>query len=163
MKSRVRFYIPLAIFVAWMGWLAFLAVTQTNKEIVSRSQVIKARAAVVVELTPEQIKENTPVSIQQIVWGDLSGIEVEKSIRIENLKKAKLPNGKDLTKPTKVLLLLTTTGEAGKYELAVAPRSPNLGPPPKDSKTLEYVWEGNPPIYTWSPEIEKQVVALKPQ
>ncbi|MCX7665060.1 MAG: hypothetical protein N2112_05895 [Gemmataceae bacterium] len=163
MRSRIRFYIPLAIFVIWLAWLAFLALTQTNKQIVSRAQLMKANAAVVVELSPEQMKQNAPVTVMQILWGELAGLEVNKPIQVTNLKNARLSDGKELSKPSQILMFLTPAGESGQYEIAVAPRSPNLGPLPKESKTLEYPWEEHPPIYTWTPEIEKQAMALQPK
>ena len=40
--GRLRLLLTLGLFVAWLGWLGYLAATKTNPVVVSRSQVMAA-------------------------------------------------------------------------------------------------------------------------
>jgi hypothetical protein len=70
MRSRVRLAVCAALFVAWIGYLVYLAVTTTRPVILSRPQFLAADLYVIV--TVEQGKHgNAPAAaakIRQVIW-----------------------------------------------------------------------------------------------
>ena len=49
--GRIRLLLALGFFVAWLGWLGYLAATKTNPVVVSRSQAMVATHFVLADVT----------------------------------------------------------------------------------------------------------------
>lgn len=139
---RVRLYVAAALFIAWLGYLAFLVVNYRHPMVVSRSQWSAADTIVVAEVVLDDMgKPSEEVSLVE----SLRGKDVAKTFRVPGLRDALPPTQQPFTETRRLLLLRAVPG--GGYQIAETPPSPG------DGVTRRYV-------YPWSPEVERQARAL---
>jgi hypothetical protein len=150
-----RLIVPTALFVAWLCYLAYLAATQTNPVVVSRSQMMASTHFVVarVQVDPQTGVPNRDVTIVE----DLrpAGVALVGEIKIENIRAGRIGGGKEFREDVAYFLPLTATGN-GTYALTVQPRSPGQEAINYDSvRPWAYVWD--------APGVKEQFEALVPK
>jgi hypothetical protein len=138
MMQRVRLIIAAAIFLGWIAWLSFAALTKSHAPIVSHVQSAVATAAVVAELNDVGPK----AVVVRKLWGDApTGGDIEV---------ANLPDVRGFTGPGQYLLYL------------YAPRGPWLVVGQQRSPGNELAGAGQPIIYPWTDDVQKQAERLHP-
>ncbi|MCI0704176.1 MAG: hypothetical protein L0241_24220 [Planctomycetia bacterium] len=148
-SGRVRLFIAAALFIGWLGWLSFAALTKSREPTVSRAQAAIATVAVVAEVkaSANGLPEGV-VIVKESLKRD--GPAPESEIEVVNL-----PRSIGFTKPGQYLLLLKPLTTDGKpiYAIVTQPRSPGSSPSDSDA----------PKIYPWSDDVQKQVAKLYPR
>jgi hypothetical protein len=142
MNPRLRLILAAALFVAWIGWLGYAALTRSREPIVSHSQAAAADGAVVAEV---EASDNREVEVVEKLWGD---VPTAGKIQVVNLSPDRT---RGFTGPGKYLLYLTR--DAGAWAIVGPQRSPGSN------------WSnlaGPFLIYPWSADIQAQAEALKP-
>jgi hypothetical protein len=132
--ARLRlllFGVSAAVFLAWIGWLGYLAATTRNPVVLSRPQLLASNVDVIAHV--EAL--NKPVEVKEVLWSkdpdakDLGG----KAVTVANLPACK----ESWKGPGDYLLPLVRTAQPDggeKFEVAVPPaRSPGIDPtlPPR--------------------------------
>lgn len=175
-NGRVLLLVAAALFVGWMSWLGYTALTKSQAPVVSRAQAADATAPVVAELAAGEdgrslmmlrrergmdvveLKEKAerPAIMVKVVESFKGGPEKGASIGVFNL-----PDCTGYTGPGTYLLLLkedknALIENAPAYRLVGAQRSP--GSDPGDTGSLR--------VYPWndktSKDLRKQVEKLFP-
>jgi len=150
-----RLAIPLALLLAWLGWLGYLAATKTHPIVVSRSQVMASTHFVLatVGLDPEG-KPNKQVTVVQDLRPLGEPIPAGATITVQNIKDARIAGGPDGFK------------DPGPYLLPMTAISPGvflLTPPPVDPKA-DGAGRSRPWAYVWSAAgVQEQFDALVPK
>ena len=151
MTPRVRLLVAAALFVGWLGWLGFTAVTKSRAPVVSRAQAAGADAVVVADLTAGE--DGAPAAVATVIESLREGGPAAGSIVVANLPKASGYSG-----PGKYLLLLNKDAPDGPplYRLTGQQRSPGA----------DMADVGPPRIYPWTDktadDMRKQVKKLFP-
>src|SRR5438270_12803057 len=68
MSARMRLGLAATTFVAWIGWLAFLAFTTTQPVILYRPQVLVSRLDVIAEVTAKGEHPAKEVTVREVHW-----------------------------------------------------------------------------------------------
>ncbi len=147
-RPRIRLVVAATIFVAWLGWLAYLAITQANPMVVSRSQIMAATNFVVAEVTVDP-ETGLPERTVKVVEDLRPGVQpLAGNLLVVNLREARIPKAKEFKSGVRYLLPLTAA-PGGRYELTLQPRSPG-----QDAIDYQRV---RPWAYPWdSDEVRKQ-------
>jgi hypothetical protein len=144
---RMRLAVATVLFVAWLGWLAYLAATDARPPVVSGPQLLAASAEVVahVEAGPGgQLPQQ--ITIDRVLRGE--GLTAGQSIRVANLADS--------------------VGYAGPG-LYLVPLAPLEGGPAGGEPAYRIPWPARSPgsesraaaplralIYPWSEAVRKQ-------
>jgi hypothetical protein len=131
--ARVRLAVAVALFLAWVGWLGFLAATDARPPVVSDPQLLAAAAEVVahVEAGPDgQLPRS--VTVKQVLRGN--GLAVGQTIVVANL-----PDSAGYAGPGDYLIPLAP-GEAGAYRIPGPARSPGSELSKVPLRALIYPW-----------------------
>jgi hypothetical protein len=139
MTQRLRLIIAAAAFLGWIAWLSFAAITKSHAPIVSHVQAAVATAAVVAELHDTGPK--VVIAEKDKLWGAIPTGEIEV---------ANLPEARGFAGPGKYLLYL------------YAPRGAWLVVGQQRSPGNELAGVGQPIIYPWSDDVQKQAEKLHP-
>ncbi len=136
--------ITAAMFVAWIGYLAFLAATTTRPVVLRRPQFLESNLDVIAELTARDSAPDDRVRVLHIHWPphgreNLTG----KEIRVDNLDECK---DHGWVGPGKYILPLVEEGKS--YRVASVPRSPGFNP---------FSRSGGPWIYPLTAQTEHQL------
>jgi hypothetical protein len=138
MNPRVRLIVALALFLAWLGWLGYAAMSKSRGPVVSRVQATATTYAVVAEVSAgTEGKPAAQPRVIEVIAGD--GPPANTILLVANL-----PEAKGFTGPGQYLLLLTPDPSVGRvvidgkdlpaYAVVGQQRSPgydlaNVGPP----------------------------------
>src|SRR5262245_29830429 len=144
--ARLRlllFGVSAAVFLAWVGWLGYLAATTRNPVVLSRPQLLASNVDVIGHV--EAL--NKPVEVKEVLWSQAPDA---KQLEGKAVTVANLPACKEGWKgPGDYLLPLVHTAQPDggeKLEVAVPPaRSPGIDP------TLP------PRIYPDTPDVREQL------
>jgi hypothetical protein len=134
--------VAAGLFVAWLGYLAYLAATTRKPIVLSRPQFLVADLIVVAEVD----RLDGQPTVRQVVWpeGDKAPDVAGKPIPVKNLAEA---SGWD--KPGEYVLALMSEKDGG-YRIAPTPPSPG--------------YHGNhgsrPRIYPLTPETRAQLLDI---
>src|SRR5437899_3319878 len=134
------------LFVMWIGWLAYLAITSTPPVVLSRAQFLVSKLDIIAEVHAHNGKPDPDVEVREVHWPAKGNDPlVGKKITIVNLRQCEgwkkpglyiLPLGKE-----------TPSGKNGdEYEVANIPPSPGFTPK-----------KNNPRIYPKTPETLRQL------
>lgn len=141
--SVVLLAVAAALFAAWIGYLAYLALTARHPVVLSRPQFLVADLWVIADVDDP----DRPVKVTEVVYPEakadaLKGMTVE----VKNLAQCK----GDWTKPGAYVLPLVWEGNA--YRVPAVPRSPGYNPP-----------EPQFHIYPDTPEAREQLERMRPR
>jgi hypothetical protein len=131
--------VAVALFAAWLGYLAYLAATTRNPIVLSRPQFLVANLIVVAQV--DRVDGQPPaVTVRQVSWpeGDKAPVRPGEQITVTNLSECSGWN-----KPGEYILALMS--DKASYQLAPTPPSPG------------YHAGGRPPIYPATPETLAQL------
>lgn len=142
-SPRTRLIIAGTLFLGWMGWLSYAALSKSRAPVVSRAQAAATTHAVVaiVDAGPEG-KPLDRVKVEQVLLGTEPAIGAE--IDVNDLHEATGFAG-----PGTYLLPLQRVGPT-RYALVGQQTSPGF----------ELAGVGSPIIYRWSPDVEAQARKL---
>jgi hypothetical protein len=148
--ARARLLIAAVLFFGWLGWLAYLALTQTNPVVVSHSQVMAADRFVVgeVSLDPSTGALGKTVAVVEDLKPD--GAPLGGTIEVRNLEEAEVAGGDDRFRDKgHYLLMLKPIGE-NKFDLARPP-----------GRSAHAPGGGRPWVYPWdNPVVRRQFEEL---
>jgi hypothetical protein len=145
----LRFLLAVAVFLAWLGWLSYLAITASRPVVVSRPQVLVSTYDVIAEVgDPDK-----PVVIKEVLFSaDKDTPAVGDTIPVRNLGACHPPTSDgsvlDWAGPGQYLLLLHKVGK--EYEVV----------PPPDLTGLA---SGSPRLYPATEEVLRQYHESKPK
>jgi hypothetical protein len=118
MKAAVvRLVVALVLFLSWIGWLAFLAVTTTRPVVLSRPQLLVSTLDVIAEVNAAGDHPAEEVLVKDVHWP-----AEEKALAGRRITVIDLPNGDGWMGPGMYILPLVKEGEG--YRLATIPSSP---------------------------------------
>jgi hypothetical protein len=120
--TRRRWLLGLAagLFAAWIGYLAYLAVTASHPVVLSRPQFLVADLWVIAEVD----ELDKPVKVVEVPYAKSEAAEKGSTITVGNLAQCK----EDWKGAGRYILPLVKEGSA--YQVAAIPRSPG-GPGPQ--------------------------------
>jgi len=140
--ARVRLIVAAALFVGWLGYLAYLALGQKPPVVVSRSQMLMASHIVKADLTFDEAGKPQPnVRVLESLGTQLVPAE---PLLVDNLPEALLPGNKPPRSAGTYLLLLESP-IPGRFRVASASNGQNTDPTSRPAV-----------IYPWSAEVERQ-------
>lgn len=153
-----RLAVTAALFLAWLGYLAFLALTTRDVVVLSRPQLAVSQLDVIAKRTGTDAFQVTEVlyphdADKQAEWKD-------KTITVTNIAKCQLYSAKNGGQPVPpdagasyLLPLQSTPGEEpGRFEVVPIPPSPGYS---GDAHGLGPA-AGPPRIYPADPEVIRQ-------
>jgi hypothetical protein len=133
MKSaRLRLAVAAALFLAWIGWLAYLAATTTHPEVLSRPQFLEADLVVIADVGKEDGHPNPEVRVVSVPWAKEPLGRKPARITVKNLAEFDRENG--WHGPGRYILPLQKVPArrsardktAGEYVIARVPDSPGF-------------------------------------
>lgn len=141
--ARARMIAAAALFLGWMGWLSYAALTKDRGPVVSHALAaaathpVKAQVEAGADGKPsERVTVRDPLRAAGLAAG--TGLDVRN-----------LPAADGFTGAGEYLLLLVKDPASDAYSLAVPPRSPGHEPP-----------STRPVVYPWGAGVEAQANAL---
>ena len=145
MSGRViRLIVAAALFLGWMSWLGYAALSKSRGPVVSRAQAAVATHPVVAEVAGAETPAGTATVIEPLgPDGPLAGTD---------LKVANLPEAAGWGAPGRYLLLLAKDPVSGTFYLVGQQRSPGF----------DLAGVGAPTIYPWSDDVRAQAKRLWP-
>jgi hypothetical protein len=156
--KRLRLIIALALFLGWMGYLGYAAITKSRSPVVSHIQAAAATFGIVADVNTDQDgKPSKKVRIIEVLYAQPAGgtLAAGTECEVMNLQDVRGFEGKG-----QYLLLLVpdqdssrNPGDPGplpRYKLVEQQRSPG-------SFVTE---EGKPEIYRWNDDVRKQYEKL---
>jgi hypothetical protein len=151
-SKRLRLIVALALFISWMAYLGYAALTKSHTPIVSRAQAAGTEVAVVAEV--ETDKDGKPSMKAKVVETLTPGEPKPGTV----LFVVNLPEVRGFDGPGQYLLLLSP-------ETFFQPNNGNELPPfsvvgQLRSPGNELAGVGKPAIYRWTDDIRKQYEKL---
>jgi len=95
-KSAWRLALSAVLFVAWIGYLAYLAATTTQPVVLSRPQFLSAELYVIAQISADAADAEQPgshIAVKKVVWANKA-----EDAGLKTLQVAGLPSLKDLEK-----------------------------------------------------------------
>jgi hypothetical protein len=131
--QRLRLVLAAGLFLAWMSWLAYLALTTTQPVVLSRPQFLVADLVVIAEVGEMDGDPDPHVKIVRVAWPRKDKDREGKSIEVSHLSSLGREQG--WQGPGRYILALQRTGSAkeNRYLVAQIPHSPGYprgGKPP---------------------------------
>jgi hypothetical protein len=137
-RSAVLLAVAAGLFALWIGYLAFLALTQRRPVVLSRPQFLVANLWVIAEVDDPA----GPVKVTEVVYPAAKAEALKgTTIEVKNLAKCE----KDWTGKGTYILPLTAEGQL--YHVTAIPRSPGYG-------------SGPPRIYPDTPPAREQLAGM---
>jgi hypothetical protein len=148
MKSAmVRLALAAAAFVAWLGYLAFLALTTSRPIVLSRPQFLVSSLDVIAEVEEADGRPGPVVIVREVHFPADRTEFVDQPLTVRNLPG--LTSAQGWTGPGLYILPLVAVGK--DYEVAPLPPSPGFN-------------AGQPRIYPLTPHTRGQLAQVpKPQ
>jgi hypothetical protein len=147
-RARLRLVLTAALFCAWIGWLAFLALTTTRPVVLSRPQFLASQLDVVATLTASEGRPDPNVKVQKIGWpvDEATQKLAGQTIKVVNLPE--LTNEHGWEGPDSYILPLVKEGD--EYRVAPIAVSPGLSER-----------KARPRIYRATPETLEQLKEIR--
>ena len=144
---KARLALAAGLFVAWLGWLAYLVKTDARPPVLSRLQLLEATVHATATVTADAAGQpNIAVELERVYEVKKSGLKDGETISVMNLADCKgfIGSGKYL------LTLAPAEGDAPTArKFRVVPPNPPLGLEGGSSKLP-------PTIYPWTEAIRRQ-------
>ncbi len=118
-RRRRLLALAVVLFAGWIGYLAFLALTNSHAVVLSRPQFLVADLWVVADVDDL----DKPVKVADVAFAKGDAPEKGNTIEVRNLSACK----EDWKGPGRYILPLTH--DATGYYVTAIPRSPGYGPP----------------------------------
>src|SRR5262245_17875891 len=86
--ARLRLIVAAALFCAWIGWLAYLALTTTRPVVLSRAQFLASQLDAVATVAADAAGRPDPnVKVERVVWPENEAAKKPEgaSIHVANL------------------------------------------------------------------------------
>ncbi|HEV3262690.1 MAG TPA: hypothetical protein VG013_37970 [Gemmataceae bacterium] len=142
-RAKVWLVLSAGLFVAWIGWLAYLAATAKQPVVLSRPQFLVSTLDVIADVRETDGKPDAQATVREVHWPAQGERKlVGKTISVKNLSECQGWKG-----PGPYILPLARD-MAGDFEVAAIPPSPGFPPGGKEPK---------PRIYPLTPETEHQL------
>jgi hypothetical protein len=126
-RSRVLLAVSAALFLAWIGWLAYLAATATEPIVLSRPQFLHAELYVVAEVTANPAADNEPdgtVTVKRLLWSSNALDGKLQKMQVRNLPRLNAQHG--WNGPGEYILALSRTGDSDVFLVTPLPRTPGF-------------------------------------
>lgn len=123
-RARLRLILSAALFLSWIGWLAYLALTTTRPIVLSRPQFLASQFDVVAAVSDVGGRPAAGVSVERVAWPADGAAQklAGQSITVANLAAVAKEDGWD--GPGSYILPLVKEGN--EYQLAPVALSPGL-------------------------------------
>jgi hypothetical protein len=139
-----RLVLFAGLFVVWIGWLAYLAITATRPIVLSRPQFLVSKLDVIAEVHANNGKPAPEVEVREVHWPEKGMNDlVGKRIKVVNLSGCEGFTGPGLY----ILPLVKDKGD--EYKVAGIPLSPGFNP-----------LSSKPRIYPKSPETLRELNSI---
>lgn len=128
MSPKARLILAASLFVAWIGWLAYLVVQTRDPVILSRPQFLVADLYVIARLTADDGKPAKVVTVEDMLWAAPNRQPPAKgaTITVENLSECGSRQG--WQGEGLYLLALSRTSRPDTEMLKLIPPSPGYAP-----------------------------------
>jgi hypothetical protein len=143
--ARWRLGLAAAGFLAWIGWLAYLAATTTHPVVLSRPQFLQADYYVIAEVGEASGHPDPRVAVLQLYSAPKKPGKTLKHILVQNLSQMAKENGWD--GPGRYILPLEVKSSGpgpDTFVVARIPRSPGYPSRSTDSPARERIYPDNP-------------------
>jgi hypothetical protein len=126
---KARLVVAAALFLGWIGFLAYLVAITRDPVILSRPQILVSNVCVLADIEEQDGRPKSEVTVTEVLWADDGDKSLEK-------QKLVLPDLAELDRPQgwagkgSYLLPLTrrTFEKQSKFELAPIPPMPGFRP-----------------------------------
>jgi hypothetical protein len=142
--ARWRLGLAAAGFLAWIGWLAYLAATTTHPLVLSRPQFLQADYYVIADVNESQDRPDSHVQVADIYPGHKKPGKTPKHIVVENLPEMGEENGWDGPGRYILPLVKSSATRPDVFVVARIPRSPGYPSRLGDSHSRERIYPENP-------------------
>ena len=142
--ARTRFALALALFLAWLSWLAVAYYEKGKHPVLSRSQLLAATRLVVADITPGADGLPQTLTVVETIKGE----PVTGTLNVPNLSSALTPGAQAFAGAGRYLVPLVGDGR----DYRVADPAPSPGYPEQAAQ--------RPRIYAWDEATRKQLAAL---
>jgi hypothetical protein len=147
-RQRRRLILAAGLFVAWIGWLAYLAVTATRPTVLSHSQFLVSELDVIAQVTQGPRGPDPQVTVEEVRWPAQDNEKLKgRKITIVNLDTFEERDG--WTGPGHYILPLKRRNE-DSFMVVSPPMSPGFDP----------IKARPPRIYRETPETLRQLVSI---
>lgn len=120
--AHTRVILAAALFLAWIGWLGYLAATATRPIVLSRPQFLIATLDVIAEVKDKDKEPNPSILVREMFWSQDSPAALEgKHVTVTNLGDCDGWGG-----PGFYIIPLVKEGE--EFRVPSIPRSPGFEP-----------------------------------
>jgi hypothetical protein len=154
MNKRLRFILAAALFLGWMCWLGYAALSKNRGPIVSHAQAAGATQAVVADLTDGA--NGKPSQFATVVEPLMPGSPAAGTRQFVT----NLPQSQGYTGPGRYLLFLTPDPEAVMVRDEGPEMRPYLIVGQQRSPGFDLVGVGPPMIYADTPAVRQQAEKL---
>jgi ribosomal protein L7/L12 len=136
--AKVRLAVAAGLFLAWIGWLAYLVFTTHNPVILARPQFLVADLWVCGHIDGDNDRPGDKMLVREVLWtrDKIDQSLVEKTLTVWDLPFARKAQG--WAGPRDYLVPLKKVQEGKKTVFHLTPLPPSPGYPPLN----------NPPAYT---------------
>jgi hypothetical protein len=157
--ARVRLLIAAVLFFGWLCWLGYLAFTQTNPVVVSRSQAMAADRFIVGEVSLDPSTGALSKNVRVVEDLKPDGAPLGGTIEVVNLEQAEVTGGENRFHDRgHYLLMLTSAGDGKTFNLTRPPGRVYRAP---GSNRTE---PGRPWAYKWdNRDVQRQFEELVPK
>lgn len=135
----VRFGALLVIFMAWLGWLGYIALHTRQTVVLSRPQLLVSNLDVIARVDRP---DATEIKVDEVHWPASQEKLKDQTLSVSNLAESTGWNG-----PGSYVLPLTADGKT--WHVTLTPRSPG------------YPVTGKPRIYPTTPELLQQLSRIE--
>ncbi|MBY0512306.1 MAG: hypothetical protein K2P78_00155 [Gemmataceae bacterium] len=154
MTPRVRLVVAAALFLGWIGWLSYAALSKSRGPVVSRAQAAATTQVIVAEVKAGE--DGKPTQFVTVVErlteaGPADGSEAFVT---------NLPSASGFTGPGKYVLLLTPDSSAVQVRAGGPLLTPYAVVGQQRSPGYEMNGVGPPVIYPDTPDVRAQVARL---
>lgn len=146
--AKIRFAAALVVFLAWLGWLLWLALDTSKPIVLAEPQFLVSNLDVIANI-PEIHDGINEVVVRTVHWPEQDRARLEgKKVIVNNLAQCK----DDWTGPGDYILALLPAGK-DQYRVTPLPRSPLFSGPSSR--------QGRPRIYPDTPRTRMQLESFK--
>ncbi len=147
-RARILLIVATVAFVGWLAWLAVAVAQKGKAPVVSRAQLTAASHILVVDVqVGDDGLPKSQAKVLRVLRGE--GVLPDATIEVVNMPSAMPPGASGFPGSGEYLLLLVSDGST--YRIAGMPRSPGYEP----------TSPVRPTIYRWGPDTEAQLCGLK--
>src|SRR5579871_5022720 len=107
-RRKTWLFLSAFLFVAWLGWLGYLAATASRPVVLRRPQFLASNLDVVAKVSTADHRPSRQALVRSVLWPSGRDDLVHKIIRVENLPDCVMPerNGARLPAPGDYILPL---------------------------------------------------------